>query len=126
MGDGLPEKLYTAWRSSQADPTAHWSWGNVESETRVAWEAVAVVARGQVGARIGDLEAAALAQRNTISELQHARETDGRKIAKIERRARDLESATTRIVEIDQDNCPHNTAIEPDTGECLTCGAFLP
>jgi len=46
MGDGLPEKLYTAWRSSQADPTAFPSWGNVEAETRVAWEAVAIAARG--------------------------------------------------------------------------------
>ncbi len=23
-------------------------------------------------------------------------------------------------------DCPHNTAIEPDTGECLTCGEILP
>lgn len=34
--------------------------------------------------------------------------------------------ATTRIVELTPENCRHNRAIEPDTGECLDCGTFLP
>lgn len=36
-----------------------------------------------------------------------------------------LRAATTRFVELTADNCPHNRAIEPDTGECLDCGTFL-
>jgi len=46
MGDGLSEKLYTEWRSNQPDPTAFVSWGNVDAETRRAWDQVAIVARG--------------------------------------------------------------------------------
>lgn len=44
MGDGLPEKLYMAWRAALPDPTDVPSWGNVPSEARLAWEAVAMVA----------------------------------------------------------------------------------
>jgi hypothetical protein len=73
MGDGLPEKLYTAWRSSQADPTAFPSWGNCDSETRVAWEAVAVVARGDAASKVNDeiamLRGANAAWQRTNAEL---------------------------------------------------------
>lgn len=67
MNDGLPEKLYTAWRSLQPDPTTHPSWGNVEAETRRTWDAVAVVARSYVTEKCASMlgvEAAKVRERN--------------------------------------------------------------
>lgn len=32
---------------------------------------------------------------------------------------------TGKLFEIDWWNCPHNTAIIPETGECLACGSIL-
>jgi hypothetical protein len=32
---------------------------------------------------------------------------------------------TPRIVEVDETNCTHNSEIDPDTGKCLTCGAYV-
>lgn len=37
-----------------------------------------------------------------------------------------FDKATTRIVELTPENCNHNRAVEPDTGECLDCGEILP
>lgn len=34
--------------------------------------------------------------------------------------------ATTNVVELTPDNCRHNRAIQPETGECLDCGTVLP
>lgn len=36
-----------------------------------------------------------------------------------------LRQATTRVVEIDEFNCPHNTEISAD-GTCGTCGGYVP
>jgi hypothetical protein len=37
-----------------------------------------------------------------------------------------LRKATTRVVELDADNCPHNFEIDPDSGQCRSCGTYLP
>lgn len=51
MGDGLPEKLYMAWRSSLLSTVPDLpSWGNVrDPDVRAAWEAAARVARAELG-----------------------------------------------------------------------------
>lgn len=36
-----------------------------------------------------------------------------------------LRQATTRIVEVDEFDCPHNTEIAED-GKCGTCGGYVP
>ncbi len=46
----LAQVLYTTWRGEQPDPTLFVSWGNVDAETRRAWETIARIAREQVAA----------------------------------------------------------------------------
>lgn len=45
MPASLAEQLYHRWRRAQHDITEHPAWGNLESEQRLAWEAVAEEAR---------------------------------------------------------------------------------
>lgn len=51
MGDNLAQLLYEAYRSSLADPSTAWSWGNIPSTEREAWEAVATKARRELHQR---------------------------------------------------------------------------
>lgn len=59
MGDNLAELLYVVWRSSQADPSTQDVWGNLDSESRRGWEAVAAKARNEMANRFfGELRSA--------------------------------------------------------------------
>lgn len=47
--------------------------------------------------------------------------------AENERLKRELEwLKQPTIIVVDRDSCRHNTAIDPDTGECLMCEEILP
>lgn len=49
----LSERMYTAWRRAQHDPTEHPSWGNLPAEQRGAWEAVAGVQPERIETIVG-------------------------------------------------------------------------
>lgn len=51
MGDKLAEQLYVAWRAALADPTEVLAWGNLDADSRRAWEAAATVARKEMAGR---------------------------------------------------------------------------
>jgi hypothetical protein len=58
--------------------------------------------------------------------LAKALVAEAERVDKLERELAELRAATTRTVVVDEFNCPHNTEIDPDTGKCGTCGAFVP
>lgn len=54
MGDNLAEQLFKAWRAALADPTEVPVWGNLDADSRGAWEAAARVATRQFLATLDD------------------------------------------------------------------------